>query len=243
MIYFKNKLLLIFIKINNKFGKGSYLKNKVFSSQNILEKNFPEKKYFSFIQVGANDGISFDFLFDFVTKRNSTGVVIEPVKDYFDELVENYRDYPNIVKINKAVHSTQKNIIINKISPRAIEKYPDWVKGIASINNEHHKKVNIDSKDIIKEEVLADTLMGIISQNYFKNQLDYFQTDTEGFDYEVMKMFDFEFLKPSIIKYESIHLKANDRICLEALLSNRGYFIFMEFGDTVAVNLNKIKLY
>ena len=114
MIYLKNWLLLILIKTSNKFGRGFYLKKRILSSQNILEKNFPEKTSFNFIQVGANDGISFDFLYDFVTKRNSQGVVIEPVKDYFNELVQNYKNFKSIVKINKAIHSFEKQVYINK---------------------------------------------------------------------------------------------------------------------------------
>lgn len=243
MIYLKNWLLIILIKISNKCGRGFYLKKRIFSSQNILEKNFPKSNSFNFIQVGANDGISFDFLYDFVTKRNSQGVVIEPVKDYFNELDQNYKDYPNIIRINKAVHSSQEKVEINRISPKAVGKYPDWVKGIASLDAEHHKKVDIDSTDIIKEEVIADTLMNIIHQNLSNKKLDYFQIDTEGFDYEVVKMIDFECVKPDVLKYESIHLKNEERVDLEILLKNKGYYIFKELGDAVVVNLKKIKLY
>lgn len=243
MIYLKNWLLLILLKTSNKFGRGFYLKKRIFSSQNILEKNFPEKTSFNFIQVGANDGISFDFLYDFVTKRNPQGVVIEPVKDYFNELKQNYKNYPNIIKINKAVHSSQKEVEINRISPKAVDKYPDWVKGIASLDAEHHKKVDIDSNDIIKEEVIADTLMNIINQNLSNKKLDYFQIDTEGFDYEVIKMIDFECVKPGILKFESVHLKNAERADLEILLKNKGYYIFKELGDSVVVNLKIIKLY
>lgn len=118
MIYLKNWIFIISIKILNKYGRLFYLKKRFFSSQAILEKNFPKQKNFNFIQIGANDGVSFDFLYDFIIKRNSEGIVVEPVKEYFDELVQNYKDYPKIIKINMAVHSLQKNVIINRISPK-----------------------------------------------------------------------------------------------------------------------------
>ena len=171
------------------------------------------------------------------------GLVIEPVKEYFDELVENYKDYPEIIKVNKALHASEKNIEIYKISPNSVNKYPDWVKGIASLDAEHHKKTNIDSKDIINETVLADTLMNIINQNPINQKIDYFQVDTEGFDYEVIKMIDFECIKPKKIKYESINLKEDEKNNLELLLENQGYFVFTEFGDSIAIKLNKIKLF
>ena len=242
MIYLQNKLLILLIKILNKFGRGFTLKKITFSSQSILEKNFPENEGFKFIQVGANDGISFDFLYSFVVRRKSKGIVIEPVLDYFNELKDNYKDFPEIIKINKAVHPYEKKVIINKISPNAITKYPDWVKGIASLNSKHYLKTGIDSKDIIQEIVNASTLMDIITTNIDMTQLDYFQVDTEGFDYEVIKMIDFNVVKPRIIKYESVNLNRDDQKNIMIFLKENGYYLFQEFGDTVGFKLQEIKL-
>lgn len=243
MIFFKNFLFILIIKISNKFGRALFLKRKTFSSKYILERNFPEKEGFNFIQVGANDGISFDFLYSFVVKRKSKGVVIEPVFDYFEELQYNYKEFPEIIKINKAVHPFEKEIVINKISPNAIDKYPDWVKGIASIDVKHHLKTGIDSRDIVQEKVEASTLMNILETNFDSLFLDYFQIDTEGFDFEVVKMIDFGAIKPRMIKYESVNLSKEDQYKLKILLEKNGYYLFQEFGDTVGVNLGKIKLY
>lgn len=243
MIFIKNYLLILIIRISNKFGRGFILKKKTVSSQYIMERNFPENDNFNFIQVGANDGISFDFLYSFVIKRKSKGVVIEPVFDYFKELQNNYKDFPEIIKVNKAVHPFEEEIVINRIAPDAIEKYPDWVKGIASIDSEHHLKTGIDSRDIIQEIVKASTLMDIINTNYRFGKLDYFQIDTEGFDCEVIKMIDFKAIKPAIIKYESVNLNSEDQVKLIILLKKYGYYLFQEFGDTVGINLSRIKLY
>ncbi len=243
MIFLKNYLLILIIKISNKFGRGLVLKKKTFSSQFIMERNFQENESFNFIQVGANDGISFDFLYSFVVKRKSRGVVIEPVFDYFEELQYNYKEFPEIIKINKAVHPFEKEIVINKIAPNAIDKYPDWVKGIASIDVKHHLKTGIDSSDIVQERVEASTLMDILETNFDASFLDYFQVDTEGFDFEVIKMIDFGAIRPKMIKYESVNLSKEDQYKLIVLLEKNGYYLFQEFGDTVGVNLSKIKLY
>ena len=208
-----------------------------------MERNFQENESFNFIQVGANDGISFDFLYSFVVKRKSRGVVIEPVFDYFEELQYNYKEFPEIIKINKAVHPFEKEIVINKIAPNAIDKYPDWVKGIASIDVKHHLKTGIDSSDIVQERVEASTLMDILETNFDASFLDYFQVDTEGFDFEVIKMIDFGAIRPKMIKYESVNLSKEDQYKLIVLLEKNGYYLFQEFGDTVGVNLSKIKLY
>ncbi len=242
MNYLKNKILIFVIQISNKFGRGFELKKKIFSSQKILERNFPKKGKFSFIQVGANDGISFDFLYEFAISRQSSGLVIEPVIDYFNELVINYKDYPEIKKINKAVHCFEKSIKIYKIMESRKQKYPDWVKGMASFDENHHKRQNISKEDMEVENVSAETLMNIISNSYSNKKIDYLQIDTEGYDLEILKMLDFSIVKPPIIKYEHVNLEKADLIASKKLLIDQGYSIFKEGIDTLGIDLHRIRL-
>ena len=240
MTYTINFITILFFKISNKLIKNNNLKVKLFSSKKILEHNFLNK--INFIQVGANDGVSFDFLFDFLNTRDSEGVVIEPIKEYFLELKKNYNQNNNIVKINKAIHNSEKKISIYKIDPNAVNKYPDWVRGIASLDQAHHKKLNIESKDIIDEIVEADSFMNVMNQNLKNFDLDYLQIDTEGFDYEILKMIDFSIIKPKLIKFESVNLSISDKQSANLLLVCNGYYLFDELGDTVAIDLKRIKL-
>lgn len=242
MILIKNYCVFIFLYVIRKLGRGNYQTRKVFSSRRLLERNFPKKSYFNFIQVGANDGVSFDNLYEFVVNRNSGGLVIEPIKEYFDRLVNNYVGFENIIKENKAVHPTEKKFFIYKVKEDAYDKYPDWAKGIASFNPNHHKALNIETSDISVVLVRCDHLMNIISQNVKNKEIDYFQVDTEGFDYEVIKMIDFKIIKPKILKFESISLSSEDIDSINDLLEKQDYYIFNEGNDTVAVDLKKIKL-
>ncbi len=210
----------------------------IFEVKTILEKNFKIDKPFVFVQVGANDGVSFDFLYDFVVQRKSSGIVIEPIKEYYDELVLNYSKFDDIIKVNKAIHPLEKQLSIYKINPSSKSKYPDWVKGIASFNPNHHKNVNIDTKDIITETVNCDTLMNIVN----KKNIDYFQIDTEGFDYEVLKMINFEIINPKIIKYEHASLCNDDKNKAKELLIKNGYYIFSEQNDTIALKSRIVKI-
>jgi FkbM family methyltransferase len=242
MNYLKNKIIIFSINILNKLGKGFIIKKNVFSCRNILEKNFPINQNFNFIQIGANDGVSFDFLYDFVVKRKSSGLVIEPIKDYFIELEKNYINFPEIKKINKAIHPFEKEVTMSRINPKTMHKYPDWVKGIASLNANHHKKTGIDVNDMLKQTVEADDLMNIIKANYDNKKVNYFQVDTEGFDYEILKTLDLNYCKPEIIKYEVVNLNENEKNKLELMLKAKGFFLFKESVDMIAINLNKIKL-
>lgn len=231
LILFYNRLIIKMVSLISKFIIKLKLKS-------ILEKNFKKNKPFLFVQIGANDGVSFDFLYDFIIERDASGFVVEPIKEYFDELLQNYEKFEKIIKVNKAVHQTEKMMSIYKIKQDSKDKYPDWVKGIASFNPQHHLKLNIDSQDIISEIVACDSLMNIVS---LKN-IDYFQIDTEGFDYEILKMIDFEILNPKIVKFEHVNLSNEDKINSKKLLKSKGYYVFNEANDTIAINLNQIQL-
>ncbi len=238
----KNKFKILEFKIKNLYF--SFFKNykRNFSSLRILEKNFTENSKFSFIQVGANDGVNFDYLYDFVLKRKSEGIVIEPVNEYYEELKKNYADIKNIICVNKAVHPFEKEVNIYKIKNSVLYKYPDWVKGIASLDKSHHQKSSITTDDIEVVKVLADSFQNIVEEYYLFKNLDYIQIDTEGFDYEVLKMINFNVFRPKMIKLETVNLSSGDFMQVKLLLKNNGYFTFDEFGDTVGVNLNKIIL-
>ena len=231
-----------FNKINGKIIGLFYNKHYKFTAETILRKNFPVGGPFSFIQIGGNDGVSFDFLYDFVIERKSQGVIIEPVPTYFEDLSKNYMQYKNIITINKAVHPTKKSEFIFKIKDNVLDKYPDWAKGIASFDREHLGKiiVALPEEDVECVEVGCDTLMNLTWPQI--QNIDYLQIDTEGFDYEVLKQIDFNLFSPSIIKYEHVNLNTNELIDANKLLRDKGYFCFTEGIDGVAVNLKKIRL-
>ena len=243
MIKLINIFFLYYLRGKNKLRKLNNKNSILLSSKYILEKNYKKNGKFTFIQVGANDGVSFDYLFDFVNERNSYGVVVEPVKEYFDELVKNYHHNPNIIKINKAIHDSDKSIVIYKIKAESKTKYPDWVKGIASLDKNHHKTLGINSEDIISEIVETQEFNHLVMECCLQNKVNYLQIDTEGFDYNILKMIDFEIMYPEIIKYESINLSNANKTNAELLLEGKNYYMFNENGDTIALQLNKVRLF
>lgn len=242
MLKFKNQVILFSFYLLKSLGRGTSLMKKTLNSEQILKLNYLEKSVFTFVQIGANDGISFDFLYDFVTKRNAKGIVVEPIKDYFKELQINYEDFQNIIPLNIAIHPTNSTVILYRLKENSLPKYKDWAKGIASLDKNHLIKLNIEEVDIEGEEVKADALMTIIQSYHPSGKLDYIQIDTEGFDYQILKMIDFTVIKPKIVKYESINLTENDRNKAVSLLKKNGYYLFKEAGDTVAILLNKVRL-
>lgn len=238
----KNYTYLFLANTSQWLGRGKYYRKKLFSSQRILENNFPEQSAFYFLQVGANDGKSFDFLYSFVINRDCKGIVIEPIREYYIDLCENYNAYPAIIKINKAVSRTPGSSVIYKIDKDYMNLYPDWVKGIASfdINNLTRFKF-IKREHILEERVTTEPLMNIFLESNF-TKLDYFQVDTEGYDYHVVDMFDFSYLKPKMVKAEFVNLIPEEKEKMRKKLKNYGYYVFIEGLDIIGVDLKKVML-
>lgn len=195
-------------KVLGKFGLV-LLKKSFYSSHFRLKNQFAPLSQlfyktlhddFFFVQIGANDGISFDPIYELVTKENVKGIAIEPIPDIFKLLEKNYKKYPNVKLLNLAIHKDQKEMILYRVDPKKTG-HPDWTKGTPSFNKDHHKLGNIPESDIIEESVKCISFNNLVEE-YSIKKIDLLQIDTEGYDLEIIKMIDFNEISPRIISFE-----------------------------------------
>ena len=217
--------------LNNKSKHNIRVNIEYFLARTLLEN-----KDFFFVQIGANDGIRADDSYDFITRNRLQGIVVEPLKDMFEKLSENYADHHQIKKINKAIHSTAREMPLYRIKNDA--NVPDWCHGIASFDKKHllsgTKKIPDLEKYIVEESVDCISLSELFEENAM-SQISFLQIDTEGYDFEIIKMIDFEKYKPQIIRYECCTLSADDNQACIDLLFKQGYQFFDEGNDIIAV--------
>jgi FkbM family methyltransferase len=222
-------------KFINKFlASRGYEFNKIGRTIYFLDRLAKKQGEISFIQVGANDGISFDNIYPFFKSRKCKGLLIEPLPYFFDRLKFNYADSPNIIPLNIALHPTAEKFDIYSVNPKELHKYPHWVSGIASFNKEHLIKNSVQESDLVIEAVTCKPLSTLIEE-YELLKLDYLQIDTEGFDDEIIKMINFNQVKPKLIKFESVHLSSEKKLSTVNLLKSQGYKIIDERRDMVAL--------
>ncbi|MCP4750551.1 MAG: FkbM family methyltransferase [Proteobacteria bacterium] len=193
---------------------------------------------FFFIQIGANDGIGNDAIHPLVKKYKIRGVVLEPLPDIFAILQKNYADEKQITCVNKAIHNELKETQLYRIdSLTDLSGLPVWATRIASFDKRviesHRKHIPDIDKRLIHETVQCVSLDELlVDQNV--QHVDLLQIDAEGYDYEIIKMINFQKVKPSIIRYEYKHLSRQDfAACLEYLIQN-GYRILHEDSDITA---------
>ena len=192
-------------RLNDILLKSRYRLDRISLLEQVLIQKYGREEPFTFLQIGANDGISFDNLFQLVTSRNCRGVVVEPVPFYFKQLESLYSAFETIVPVNLAIHAAEKNNHIYCVDPAQTASLPKWVSGVASFNRGHLQQFDIPDKAILEVEIECIQLMQLIEQ-YGLDTLDLIQIDTEGYDAEVIAMIDFDRIRPSIIKFEHAHL-------------------------------------
>lgn len=206
----------------------------------VMAHRLMRTKDFFFIQVGANVGISEnDPIYTFIENISITGICLEPIPFYFNKLKENYGKLEKIRLINMALHPTKNEITMYKIDENAVGKngVPKWARGISTFNksimDKHGKDIPNYEKLLVEEKVKCTSFKNLLTENNV-TKIDLLLIDTEGFDYEIIKMVDFKKIKPSIIKFEYKHLQKSDLLsCIDLLVSNN-YKLFFEMTDITA---------
>ncbi len=200
--------------------------------ESLIYKNY--HKDFFFIQIGANNGKRFDPIFEIVNTLKLKGIALEPIKEYYTELVKNYEG-SNVIPVNKAIYSNNEKITIHRVVND--ETLPEWTKGIASINPEHFKKSGVDKSNMYGEVVDGITFDTLLKE-YGITNFDLLQIDTEGYDIEIIKMLPFSKIKPRLIHFE--HglkdgvMTNNDFMEASKILLENNYRLIMKEYDCIA---------
>lgn len=214
---------------------------------------------FTVIQIGANDGITHDPVHKFIKRNKWNGVLLEPQKYVFDKFLSKiYRKHGNISVVNAAMGYEDGTAPIYKIGFSTAR----WATGLTTFDKATLEKAFSsghvarkckkagttipadDSSHIVEESVTILSANSLIKE-YQVQKIDLLMIDTEGFDYEVIKMFDIASNKPGLIIFEKSHLSESDYQECEKLLLDNGYDIRKDGANTVAIKkeLNKYSEY
>lgn len=197
----------------------------------------------TFVQVGANDGVRFDDLFQKVTAGGWKGVVIEPIPEIFERLVANYRLNNKVIPLNIAIHPSKDSECVFFVNPESLDKYPDYAYGLGTMLKLHLLKHGVSESDIAQVRVPCQRLERVIVEHGLES-LDVLQVDTEGFDYEVLRTLNFEQCRPRVIKFEWMNLTISDKEKARYLLEKAGYRLLIERSgsDCVAIHKSSLKI-
>ena len=193
----------------------------------------------NFVQVGANDGVMADPLRNLITAHGWRGILLEPQPDLFEQLARNYREQPQLILKNVAIDKRDGEKMLYRARDDYFANFQranelEWVRGAASFDRSALE--GIPHIDGYIEEVPVQTLsFGTLFAQTDFGHVHLLQIDTEGFDYEVIKLFDVARRQPEILHFEHKMLSERDlNQCLKMLVK-AGYLLTQIGGeDTLA---------
>ena len=134
-------------KIINLFGfklvnKNTIKNNNILSSNSILNLKFVlnnifKKQESKFNQIGANDGVSFDEINFFIKKYKVESILVEPIRENFNKLKNNYKDLKFIKFENVAISCNDEINYLYKVNSKFNKYYDSHIPAIPSFNKKH----------------------------------------------------------------------------------------------------------
>lgn len=230
------------------FYKYLYSPKKGSLSEFINEFSISKRNSLFVVQIGANDGINNDPIHKFIKRDNWNGVLLEPQSYVHKEFLSKiYKKNKNIHTLNAAISAEDGTQKLYKISFCDMR----WATGLASFQKESLeiafssglvekkcKKYNLEippqGERITTEEIMTISPESL-RDKYNISKIDLLQIDTEGYDYEVIKIFNLKKFEPKVVVFENKHLSEEDmKACCEHLKNNK--YDFKNFGDnTIAM--------
>lgn len=201
------------------------------------------------VQVGANDGRTNDPIYKYVTRDCWHAVLLEPQPDVFrEQLQKTYQGYPHVKLENLALADSGRDLPFYRLS----FTNQRWATGLASFDRQsierhlesgyidqqaanHGISVPATKDEYICEVSVKTTDFATLFTRHGISDLDVLCIDTEGYDYEVLKLFDFQNTLPELILYESKNLSDADYQASKLLLEQHGYSLYWQEGNTLAI--------
>ena len=199
-------------------------KSDILSIDAVLSNLINQNKLNTLIQIGANDGLRFDNINKFIKKYQLKSILVEPIREYFEQLKVNYQNYDNIFFENVAICVNDEISYLYTVDKKFHDLYGEHIKGINSFNINHLLNHGVKKKHLIKESVKNISIIDLFKKYDFK--IDLLLIDAEGYDSLIVT----DLLKNSnfrpIIIFEYIHTEFLDLDKLNILLYEKKYKLF-----------------
>jgi FkbM family methyltransferase len=183
-----------------------------------------------FVQIGANDGCSDDPLHGYVTRHHWRGLLAEPQPAAFAQLQANYATEEQLEFANVAVGAVdgEATLYVDAGTPGACGS-----SLIASFDREVLLK-SVGSAERIRQIQVPVLTPASLLRQHAVSRVDLLVIDTEGYDYEILKVWDFRVFRPIMIVLEHLNLGPADRAECWRLLTREGYGLLKDGINTIA---------
>lgn len=175
-------------------------------------------KNFSFVQIGANDGVTLDPYREFIMESRGVGVLVEPLPWLAARLRRNYRHRENLFFETVAVAYEGRSIILHV--PDSEDR-----SAVASLDREHLRRHGVSGMRELRVPVAT---VEALLEKYRLASVDCLFLDVEGAEAQILLGMDYSRVGAGLIAFESAHL-GDQRARIDEKLRANGYRL-EEFG-------------
>ena len=195
----------------------------------IAEACFPDLRKGVFVDIGAHDGVTFSNTLYLESKRQWTGIAIEPVPVTFEKLARNR----NCISINGCIAGTSG---VAKF--REITGYSEMLSGLVDQYDQRHleriaREVEFHGgswRDVDVRKFRLNELLGI----HGLQTVNYLNIDVEGAELEILRSIDFSIVDIQVCGVENNYRDPR----IPALMKGAGYAPLAVVGDEMYVKLD-----
>lgn len=183
-----------------------------------------------FVQVGANDGTSFDPLHAAIISSRWRGLMLEPVPAVFERLSRTYAPYRDRIQPINAALTAQEGSIpfyhLREVDDDEAPHLPPWYNMLGSFRRDvilrHADQIPDIEQRVVTKDVACTTFERLVADHGVP-AVDLLQLDVEGYDATLLQAIDFGRYKPRLVIYERRHLGDEEHAALRRMLSSHGY--------------------
>jgi FkbM family methyltransferase len=191
-----------------------------------------------FVEIGSNDGNRFDHLREYTQGGAWRGLMVEPVPYVFERLSARYGAVDRVALENAAIADRDGEMpffhLAEAREPER-ERLPDWYDAIGSFSRDailsHADEIPDIEDRLVRTEVPTLTFESLCRKHGVE-RVDLLLTDTEGYDFDLLRSIDLERRHPRLLVYEHYHLSPGDRAACRSLVEAAGYETMEEGFDT-----------
>ena len=183
------------------------------------------------LQIGAHDGLSFDPVHEYVRRFHWRGLLVEPQPVIFAQLQKNYAGESQLLFENSAISPQDGTLDLHVFEGADAADHSSMLAS----TRKHYLQLNGDNArgELKKITVPALSLASLLRKHNVE-KVNVLQIDTEGFDFEIIRMIDFRRIKPELIHFESNFLNRRQKSECSKLLGGEGYALLNLGVDTIA---------
>jgi FkbM family methyltransferase len=203
----------------------------------------PHGGEFSFLQIGANDGLRNDPLRDFIVRDRWSGVFVEPLPDVFPLLEKNYAYLSGgrrLEFVNAAVSNTSGSLLFytfreSFLAGKPLEERLHLLRK-ASFDRDQVLRFSDGEENIASIEVPCFGINDLLARHFPDRRLSLLALDVEGHELEILREAYFSSFRIGAVLFETWNL-GDRRDEVFSVLRRNGYRIEEAEGDALATRI------